>query len=85
VACPVKVVPDGGDMMCSDKLAGWGDPCTGLEHCRCGLDLCAIQPGATCGFCTRSGCLQDPKICPQGWTCFDASAFQAGYSLCIKL
>jgi hypothetical protein len=84
--CAPPVKPDGGESeMCMDKKAGFGEPCTANEQCRCGKDLCAIIPGQTCGFCTRSGCLQDPSICPQGWTCYDASAYQAGYSLCVNL
>jgi hypothetical protein len=43
------------------------------------------MPGQTCGFCTRHDCLKDPSICPAGWTCFDAAAFQPGYSLCVPM
>jgi hypothetical protein len=74
-----------GDSMCGDKAAGFGEPCGDTKECRCGKDLCAIIPGQTCGFCTRSNCMADPSICPTGWTCFDASSFQPGYSLCINM
>jgi hypothetical protein len=83
--CRPPVIPDGGDDMCTDKTSGFGEPCSADSQCRCGKDLCAIIPGETCGFCTRSGCLADPSICPGGWMCYDASAFQPGYSLCVKM
>ena len=73
------------DPACADRAAGFGDTCTADAQCRCGKDLCAIVPGQTSGFCTRSGCLADPSICPMGWSCYDASAFQPGYSLCVHL
>ncbi|HXU80855.1 MAG TPA: hypothetical protein VN914_05625 [Polyangia bacterium] len=82
--CRPANFPDAGDM-CPDKAAGFGEPCAANSDCRCGKDLCAIMPGQSCGFCTRSNCLPDPSICPTGWSCFDASAFQAGYSLCVNL
>jgi hypothetical protein len=82
--CRPPAAPDGG-AMCADKKAGFGDLCAANEQCQCGLDLCAIIPGQTCGFCTRSGCLQNPSICPPGWTCYDASAYQPGYSLCVNM
>jgi hypothetical protein len=76
---------EGGGGMCADKAAGFGETCTADAQCRCSTDLCAIVPGQTSGFCTRSGCMKDPTICPTGWSCYDASAFQPGYSLCVNL
>jgi hypothetical protein len=83
-SCVLREIPDGGDPMCTDKASGFGDNCTLDSHCRCATELCGIQAGQACGFCTRRGCLQDPSICPPGWSCFDATAFQAGFSLCVK-
>ena len=78
-------VPDAGDDICTDETTGFGEACSDTAQCRCGKDLCAIIPGQTCGFCTRSNCMANPSICPAGWTCYDASSFQPGYSLCVKM
>lgn len=83
--CMPPPIPDGGAPVCDQPASGFGDKCTDTSQCRCGKDLCAIIPGESCGFCTRSACLGNPGICPPGWTCFDASAFQPGYSLCINM
>ena len=83
--CRPSILPDAGDDICLDNGSGFGEPCQANSDCRCGKDLCAIIPGETCGFCTRSNCMPDPSICPPGWTCYDASAFQPGYSLCVKM
>ena len=86
-ACNVLPLPDGGATMCSGATdtSGFGRACRTDGDCPCGTDLCAVQAGASCGFCTRRACLANPSICPASWTCFDASAFQPGFSLCIKL
>lgn len=78
-------LPDAGNDICIDKTTGFGEACSDTAQCRCGKDLCAIIPGQTCGFCTRSNCMKDPSICPGGWTCYDASSFQPGYSLCVQM
>ncbi|HOU92050.1 MAG TPA: hypothetical protein PLU22_13455 [Polyangiaceae bacterium] len=63
-----------------------GAPCAdGTTHSDCGCDAtyCAVQPGATEGMCTRTGCVEDPSLCPEGYSCLDLSAFQPGLpSLC---
>lgn len=63
-----------------------GAPCTdGTTHSDCGCDAtyCAVQPGTTEGMCTRTGCTEDPSLCPEGYGCLDLSAFQPGLpSLC---
>jgi hypothetical protein len=82
--CNPVVIPDGGAAMCTGPAPGFGDPCTSNDQCHCGKDLCAVIPGQTCGFCTLSNCMANPSICPTGWRCFDASAWQAGYSLCVN-
>jgi len=78
-------LPDAGNDICTDQTTGFGEPCSDTAQCRCGKDLCAIIPGQTCGFCTRSNCMANPGICPAGWTCYDASGFQPGYSLCVQM
>jgi hypothetical protein len=57
---------------------GFGAPCKdGANHsdCPCAADYCAVQPGQTTGYCTKTGCVEDPNICPSGYTCFDLSKF----------
>lgn len=69
--------------MCSGATPGFGAPCLKTSDCGCGTTFCGMQPGATCGFCTRNNCVGQTGVCPAGWSCFDASAFQPGLSLCI--
>jgi hypothetical protein len=84
--CAPPATPDGGDMtVCAEKTAGFGEPCSRDDQCRCGKDLCAIIPGQSCGFCTRKACLADRSICPPGWMCYDASSFEPGFSLCVAM
>ncbi|GEM_PF-5524897 len=65
-----------------------GAPCTdGTTHSDCGCDAtyCAVPPGATAGMCTRTGCTDDPSLCPEGYGCLDLSTFQPGLpSLCQR-
>ena len=64
---------------CEQELLG--APCAdGTTHSDCGCDAtyCAVQPGATEGMCTRTGCVEDPSLCPEGYSCLDLSAFQPG-------
>jgi hypothetical protein len=69
---------DGGD--CSP--ANFNVTCTDTAQCGCPTDLCAILPGAASGYCSRKDCLQDPSICPAGWTCVDLSIYKPGLSVC---
>jgi hypothetical protein len=32
--------------------------------------FCAIQPPATMGFCSKTGCDTTPSVCPTGWSCY---------------
>ena len=68
---------------CAD--ATFGSACftaTAATDCGCDTGFCAAMPGQQ-GFCTHSGCLQDPPVCPSGWTCMDLSAYgQQGLSIC---
>jgi hypothetical protein len=58
------------------KTSAFGDRCVLQTDCGCPTDVCAIQSGASNGFCTHTGCLRG-YACPSGWTCFDLSAFQS--------
>jgi hypothetical protein len=60
---------------------GFGAACTdAVEHseCSCAADYCAVMPGQSEGYCTVTGCKDDPSVCPEDWSCFDLSAFQSG-------
>jgi hypothetical protein len=65
----------------------FGAPCQdGVNHtdCACPAPVCAIQPGSTEGFCTQIDCVNDPSVCPSGWTCFDLSAIDPSYPpICV--
>jgi hypothetical protein len=57
-------------------ITGLGDPCKTNTECKATADYCAVQPPATTGYCTITGC--DPKVpasCPSGYYCFDLSIF----------
>jgi hypothetical protein len=65
---------------CTDDL---GSTCTSDDDCGCVSRYCAIQPGDPDGYCTRTGCLDDPSVCPEGWGCLDLSMFFPGLpSIC---
>jgi hypothetical protein len=64
---------------------GFESPCTDAQNhtdCTCEADYCALMPGQTEGFCTVTGCVDDPDACPAGWECFDLSAFVPGLNFC---
>jgi hypothetical protein len=52
-----------------------GGACTDSADCDCEAGWCAIEPGETTGYCTRTGCLETPDVCPDGWGCMDLSRF----------
>jgi len=58
---------------------GFGEVCTADSQCRCGLDSCNTYTG---NYCSHTGCIQNPSICPPTWTCSDLSALGLG-SACI--
>lgn len=61
---------------------GFGDTCTVVSQCSCGLDTCNTFMNAN--YCTHAHCLADPTSCPPGWTCLDVSAFDpATGSICL--
>jgi hypothetical protein len=57
-------------------ITGLGDICKTSAECKGTAYYCALQPPATTGYCTITGC--DPKVpssCPSGYYCFDLSIF----------
>jgi hypothetical protein len=77
-------------MDCSGEESGteFGTPCeddTDHSDCSCPAPYCAIQPGNDQGVCTRTGCVEEPEICPNGFRCTDLSVFAPGLpSLCVE-
>lgn len=65
---------DGG--ACADPFAGFGQHCTSVADCPCGLDFCLNY--GNYNFCTRTGCLGNESICPGGWFCIDTALYQPG-------
>jgi hypothetical protein len=66
--------PGGDDAACAGDA--FGATCTSDVDCTCaGAGYCALMPGQTAGYCTATGCKEDPSVCPSGWSCFDLSAF----------
>lgn len=70
---------DGGAPVCA-PYEGFGESCTADWQCRCGLDSCNTFTG---NYCTHTGCLQDPSVCPEKWTCLDLTAMGLG-SACAR-
>jgi hypothetical protein len=50
----------------------FGKTCMTSAACAQGgpATFCAIQPPATMGFCSKTGCDTAPSICPTGWSCY---------------
>lgn len=66
------------------QSAQFGDPCSDDSECLCATDYCAMEPGAATGSCTRSGCLDDPSVCPMDYECVDLSASDPSLpSICV--
>ncbi|HEY8944215.1 MAG TPA: hypothetical protein VIM73_08130 [Polyangiaceae bacterium] len=53
----------------------FGEACGADTDCGCVTNYCAKAPGQTQGNCTRTGCLDDPTLCPEGFQCLDLSVF----------
>lgn len=79
---------DAGDAGACNADVELGATCSdAITHseCGCDADYCAIVPGDEQGYCTRTGCLDDPSVCPEGWSCFDVSVFEEGApAVCLK-
>lgn len=61
------------------------DDNTTHSQCGCSTDYCAVLPGQTEGYCTITGCAEDPGRCPSGWSCFDLSTIVPGEpSFCLQ-
>lgn len=72
--------PAGGGS--SGSGAPFGAPCADHAECTGETDYCSEPPGEP-RFCTRSGCVDDPSLCPDDWTCMDLSIFAPGLpSIC---
>jgi hypothetical protein len=78
----------GGDAGACDTEIDFGAPCSdAVTHSECGCEAsyCALMPGQSEGYCTARDCLDDPSVCPQGWSCFDVSMFQPGApAICLE-
>jgi hypothetical protein len=62
-----------------------GRACTDNAGCAAPAPYCAVQPGQREGYCTITGCKEDPTVCPSGWRCFDLSVFAPGQpSVCLR-
>jgi hypothetical protein len=73
---------DGNDAGAS--FAHFGDVCAGDGDCAAPTDYCAKYPSDPTGYCTRTGCLTDPSLCPNGWSCVDLSVYLAGLpAICL--
>jgi hypothetical protein len=71
----------------ASPVVEFGTTChDGVNHsdCGCPAPVCAIQAGATEGFCTQIDCVRQPEVCPSGWSCFDLSAIDPSYPpICV--
>jgi hypothetical protein len=89
----VNEAPDAGtppeqDAAACEAEIEFGTACSdAVTHAECGCEAsyCALMPGQSEGYCTATGCLDDPSVCPEGWSCFDVSMFQPGApAICLK-
>jgi hypothetical protein len=75
---------EGGTAMCTLSGAdarGFGAPCndtTNHSDCPCAASYCSKSPFDAQGYCSVTGCKENPSLCPTGWTCFDVSLFAPG-------
>lgn len=73
-----------GDAGVCDAPSAFSDVCTNNDDCRCDVNYCAVQPGSAVGMCTRTGCVEDPSVCPESWSCFDLKIFDPKLpSICV--
>lgn len=53
----------------------FGRACADDSGCGEPAPFCALKPGDPEGYCTVTGCLDDPSVCPSGYSCMDLTAF----------
>ena len=58
-------------------FVGYGATCATSTDCGPLTDYCAIPTGQTQGYCTHTGCLAEPSVCPPFWGCVDLSVYGA--------
>jgi hypothetical protein len=76
--------PEACDLPGADEQ-GFGATCSLDTDCTCAADYCALQPGSSQGYCTKTGCKEDASICAEGWGCTDLSIFAPGLpSICSR-
>jgi len=67
---------------------GFGAPCSDtVQHsdCPCAASYCSKSPFDSQGYCSITGCKEDPSLCPAGWSCLDISMFAPGQpSVCTR-
>jgi hypothetical protein len=85
------VIGDASSNMCTLAMGdarGFGAPCNDTaahSDCPCAANYCSKSPFDTQGYCSMSGCKENPAICPAGWSCFDVSVFAEGQpSVCMR-
>jgi hypothetical protein len=52
----------------------FGEDCLSSDECSCDATFCAGYPGEV-GVCTRTGCIEDPSVCPSDWGCMDLAVY----------
>ncbi|MCC6215102.1 MAG: hypothetical protein IT376_09550 [Polyangiaceae bacterium] len=62
---------------CVGPAVDFGASCAADGDCGCPASYCAIQPGGSTGYCTVTGCKEEPSLCTGGYTCLDLTAFGA--------
>jgi hypothetical protein len=67
----------GGSVFGRNCVMSGNDP-----ECVAPAPYCAVQPGATTGYCTTLGCKADMSLCPPGWTCFVIASINLDF--CLK-
>jgi hypothetical protein len=61
-----------GEVSCD--VSSFSQTCLTHDQCECDADFCAGFPGEE-GICTRTGCDEDPSVCPSDWGCLDLASF----------
>jgi hypothetical protein len=72
-AAPLTPQEDAAPPTEAGPSSPFGRVCATSAECTAPADYCANPPGN----CTAKGCVADPTLCPQGWTCL------AAFDVCI--